>query len=183
MSASQAEHEGSIPFTCSKTKGTTKVVPFVLGSAAQRAAPPFGISVLGVGKAAPAQFSAASGGSEFTAQKRRRPEGRFFFLWYLHLFYQHRKNERHDKSRAFRFGFRRLNGGSTLRHFEYPGRQDALSIPAPCPLLTAEAPGLPCGGQTPGCGPPPAGGDSSAAGAQGPGPGTARTSAHTWAPA
>ena len=44
MSASQAEHEGSIPFTCSKTKGTTKVVPFVLGSAAQRAAPPSGDS-------------------------------------------------------------------------------------------------------------------------------------------
>ena len=29
---------------CSKTKGTTKVVPFALGSAAQRAAPPFGDS-------------------------------------------------------------------------------------------------------------------------------------------
>ena len=33
---------GSTPASRTKTKGTTKVVPFVLGSAAQRAAPPFG---------------------------------------------------------------------------------------------------------------------------------------------
>ena len=38
----------------SKTKGHPKGCPFVLGSAAQGAAPPFGISMLGVGKAAPA---------------------------------------------------------------------------------------------------------------------------------
>ena len=37
----------------SKTKGHPYGCPFVLGSAAQRAAPPFGISMLGVGKAAP----------------------------------------------------------------------------------------------------------------------------------
>ena len=37
-----------------KTKGTTKVVPFVLGSAGRWPAPPFGISMLGAGKAAPA---------------------------------------------------------------------------------------------------------------------------------
>ena len=62
-------------------KGTTKVVPFVLGSAARRAAPPSGDSNArgrqgSVGKAAPAQFSAADSGSEFTAHSRRRPEGR-----------------------------------------------------------------------------------------------------------
>ena len=39
-------------------------------------APPFGDFNARAGKAAPAQFSAASSGSEFTAQKRRRPEGR-----------------------------------------------------------------------------------------------------------
>ena len=43
-----------------KTKGHPKGCPFVLGSAAQGAAPPFGISMLGVGKAAPApRFSPA----------------------------------------------------------------------------------------------------------------------------
>ena len=47
---------------------------FFLGSAARRAASPFGISMLGVGRAAPAQFPAA--GREFTAHSRRRPEGR-----------------------------------------------------------------------------------------------------------
>ena len=76
MSDSQAEHEGSIPFTCSKTKGTTKVVPFVLGPPPSGRLHPPVIQMLGVGKAAPAQFSAASGGSEFTAQKAppaRRP--------------------------------------------------------------------------------------------------------------
>ena len=35
---------GSNPIRSTKTKGTTKVVPFVLGSAAQWAAPPFGDS-------------------------------------------------------------------------------------------------------------------------------------------
>ena len=49
---------------------------FFLDSAAQKAAPPFGDFNPRAGKAAPAQFSAASGSSEFTAQKRRRPEGR-----------------------------------------------------------------------------------------------------------
>ena len=46
--------------THDKTKGHPKGCPFVLGSAAQGAAPPFGISMLGVGKAAPApRFSPA----------------------------------------------------------------------------------------------------------------------------
>ena len=44
----------------SKTKGHPKGCPFVLGSDRQRRSPPFGISMLGVGKAAPApRFSPA----------------------------------------------------------------------------------------------------------------------------
>ena len=46
---------------------------FVLGFAAQRAASPFGISMLGVGRAAPAQFPAT--GREFTRHPARGPEG------------------------------------------------------------------------------------------------------------
>ena len=43
-----------------KTKGHPKGCPFVLGSDRQRRSPPFGISMLGVGKAAPApRFSPA----------------------------------------------------------------------------------------------------------------------------
>ena len=41
------------------------------------------ISMLGVGRAAPAQFSAAVGGGEFTAHSRRRPEGRFYLFTFL----------------------------------------------------------------------------------------------------
>ena len=47
---------------------------FFLGSAGCWPAPPFGLKMLGVGRAAPAQFPAA--GREFTAHSRRRPEGR-----------------------------------------------------------------------------------------------------------
>ena len=36
--------------------------------------------MLGVGRAAPAQFAAALGRGEFTAHSRRRPEGRFLLL-------------------------------------------------------------------------------------------------------
>ena len=44
----------------SKKNGLPIGSPFFLGSAAQRAAPPFGISMLGVGRAAPApRFSPA----------------------------------------------------------------------------------------------------------------------------
>ena len=63
----------SILTVLSKTKGHPKGCPFVLGSAARRAAPPFGISMLGVGKAAPAQFPAC--GREFTRHSARGPEG------------------------------------------------------------------------------------------------------------
>ena len=44
-----------------------------MDSATRRAAPPFGISMLGVGRAAPAQFPAA--GREFTRHSARGPEG------------------------------------------------------------------------------------------------------------
>ena len=44
-----------------------------MGFAACMAAPPFGIKMLGVGKAAPAQFSAA--GREFTRRSAHGPEG------------------------------------------------------------------------------------------------------------
>ena len=109
----------SILTVLSKTKGHPKGCPFVLGSAARRAAPPFGISMLGVGKAAPAQFPAC--GREFTRHSARGPEGPLGGSLATVLSIQNIdfnrpfQNERHDESRAFRFGFRRPEGGSTLR--------------------------------------------------------------------
>ena len=66
----------SILFRCSKTKGHPLGCPFVLGSVTQRAPPPL-TSNARRKWIPPAQFSAASGGSEFTPRSRRRPEGRF----------------------------------------------------------------------------------------------------------
>ena len=68
------EVAGSSPAAATKTKDICfQQMSFVLGSAAQRAAPPCGISMLGVGRAAPAQFPAA--GREFTRHSARGPEG------------------------------------------------------------------------------------------------------------
>ena len=57
----------------SKKKGLPIGSPFFLGFGRPRRPPPFGISMLGVGKAAPAQFPAA--GREFTRHSARGPEG------------------------------------------------------------------------------------------------------------
>ena len=84
---------------------------FFLGFAAQRAAPPFGISMLGVGKAAPAQFPAA--GREFTRHSARGPEGPLGdspatvpSIQNI-AFNRPFQNERHLlKADVFRFGFR-----------------------------------------------------------------------------
>ena len=63
--ASRTKKEGHDPRSC----------PSFLGFAAQRAAPPFGIGHARAKWIRPAQFSAAPGGCEFTAQERRGPEG------------------------------------------------------------------------------------------------------------
>ena len=68
--------------------------------------------MLGVGKAAPAQFSAADSGSEFTAHSRSRPEDRlggpFEILSQIGNIDFNRpfQKERHDLRRVFLFGFR-----------------------------------------------------------------------------
>ena len=54
-------------------------VSFWVPAAKGRLHPPE-ILMLGVGRAAPAQFAAALGRGEFTAHSRRRPEGRFLLL-------------------------------------------------------------------------------------------------------
>ena len=82
MSASQAEHAGSIPVTCSKKKDTTLVVSFFLGSA------PFGRSTLRRLKSSgevnsPLRKFSAHWACEFTAHSRRGPEGPFL---QLHLY-------------------------------------------------------------------------------------------------
>ena len=69
-------------------------VSFFLGSAGRWPAPPFGDFNARGRQSRPCAKVFACGENACKAQKRRRPEGRFFFLRHLHLFYPHRTKEK-----------------------------------------------------------------------------------------
>lgn len=64
-----------------------------------------------------------------TKQKSDNPANRCAArLWSVHLFYQHMTKQKATAfAVAFCFGFRRLKGGSTLRHLNARGRQSRPS--------------------------------------------------------
>ena len=76
LGSSAARLVGSSPTTRTKKKGLPIGSPFFLGSAAQRAAPPFGISNARGKRIAPAPRFCLRQNAR-TAQRRRWPEGRF----------------------------------------------------------------------------------------------------------
>ena len=118
---------------CSKTKGHPKGCPFVLGSAAQRAAPPFGITMLRAAKP-PLRRGFACGKTlvRSTRAAGQKAGGVQFCL--LVRNFKISKLSGYDTKRDICFadvlfcGFRRPQGGSTLRDFNARGGRAA---PAP----------------------------------------------------
>ena len=106
----------------SKTKGHPKGCPFVLGFDRRRRSPPFGISMLGVGKAAPAPRFSPAVKTLVRRTRARRPEGRVGAVLSACREFENiqivvtSQKKRTSERMSFSFEFRsRPKGGSTLR--------------------------------------------------------------------